>query len=92
MNIEPQEHALAAPHKLCLENRRQLSLTGITQVESFDETAVILQTGPDMLVIRGEGLHLRSLDNGQVQVDGTVSAITYETARPVGGLWSRLFG
>lgn len=92
MNFDVPERSIAAPHKLCLEDRRQLSLTGITQVESFDETVIILQTGGDTLIIRGEGLHLRALDNGQVRVDGTVSAIAYEAARTAGGFWARLFG
>ena len=86
MNQLPEETALSLPHRLSLENRQQLHLTGITEVESFDETAVIL-------IIRGEGLHLRALDSGKVEVDGQVSAIVYEAARRTGGgFFSRLLG
>lgn len=92
MNTDNLERTLTAPHKLCLEDRRQLNLTGITQVDSFDENVIILQTGSDTLIIRGEGLHLRALDNGQVRVDGCVSTVAYEAARPTGGFLSRLFG
>ena len=60
MNQLPEETALSLPHRLSLENRQQLHLTGITEVESFDETAVILHTAADTLIIRGEGLHLRA--------------------------------
>lgn len=91
MQFDVPGQSLATPHKLCLDDRHQLSLTGITQVESFDESVIILQTGGDTLIIRGEGLHLRALDNGQVRVEGTVSAISYEALRP-SGFWSRLFG
>ena len=93
MNQLPEETALSLPHRLSLENRQQLHLTGITEVESFDETAVILHTAADTLIIRGEGLHLRALDSGKVEVDGPVSAIVYEAARRTGGgLFSRLLG
>ena len=85
MNQLPEETALSLPHRLSLENRQQLHLTGITEVESFDETAVILHTAADTLIIRGEGLHLRALDSGKVEVDGQVSAIVYEAARRTGG-------
>ena len=92
MNFDVQATAISAPHHLSLDNRRQLTLSGITEVESFDETIVILHTAADTLIIRGEGLHLRSLDNGEVLVDGTVSVITYAAARPAGSFFSRLFG
>ena len=54
MNQLPEETALSLPHRLSLENRQQLHLTGITEVESFDEAAVILHTAADTLIIRGE--------------------------------------
>lgn len=92
MNYAAEEKSIAAPHRLTLDNRQQLSLTGITEVESFDDTVVILHTAADTLIIRGENLHLRSLDSGQVLVDGTISTIAYEAARPVGGFFSRIFG
>lgn len=87
-----QESMVALPHALRLENRRQLHLTGITEVESFDETAVVVHTAADTLIIRGDGLHLRTLDGGQAKVDGTISAIIYEAARRTGGFFSRLLG
>lgn len=92
MNYDISATAISTPHHLSLDNRRQLTLQGITEVESFDESAVILHTAADTLIIRGDGLHLRSLDNGQVLVDGTVSAISYEAVRPAGSFFSRLFG
>ena len=45
-----------------------------------------------VLVIRGQQLHLQtlSIDGGQVAVDGTVDAMSYEEAQRKGGLFSRL--
>ena len=90
-----EETALETPHKLTLDGRARLTLTGVTEVESFDETMVVLHTTLGVLVIRGQSLHLKllSLDGGQVHVDGTVDSMTYEDQRQErGSFLARLFG
>lgn len=81
------------PHELRLENRTRLNVTGVREVESFDESAVVLHTAKGVLVIRGQSLHLQtlSIDGGQVAVDGTVDALVYEETQKQGGFFSRLF-
>lgn len=80
------------PHKLCLNERRELTMTGVTEVVSFEENAVVLRTSLGTLIVQGNGLQLKtlSLDGGQVAVEGSVSALVYEEPR-LGG-WRRLFG
>lgn len=82
------------PHHLTLSERKKLTVTGVTEVVSFEDTAVILQTGMGMLTVQGSGLQLKtlSLEGGQVDVEGTVSALIYEEPRHNGGWLSRLFG
>ena len=90
-----EEKALEQPHKLNLDERKRLTMTGVTEVESFDEEMVVLHTVKGTLVVRGTGLHLQmlSLDGGQVHVDGTVHSLTYEDQTPGGSsFFSRLFG
>jgi sporulation protein YabP len=85
---------LELPHKLVLEGRKKLSISGVREVESFDDTAVVLQTNKGTMIIRGEGLHLQmlSLDGGQVSVDGLVDSIQYENdVQSAGSFFSRLF-
>ena len=94
MAYEYEQKALELPHKLTLDGRSRLNLTGVTEVESFDEGMVVLHTTRGTLVVRGDGLHLQmlSLDGGQVHVDGTVNSLTYEDSTPnSGGFFSRLF-
>lgn len=81
------------PHELRLENREKLSLSGVREVESFDENAVVLHTARGVLVIRGEGLHLKtlSIDGGQVAVIGTINSLSYEDVQRAGGFFHRLF-
>ena len=80
------------PHKLSLNERRELTMTGVTEVVSFEETEVVLRTSLGTLIVQGTGLQLKtlSLDGGQVAVEGNVSTLIYEEPR-LGG-WKRLFG
>ncbi len=88
------EERITLPHKLTLNERRQLSMTGVSEVISFDDTAVILRTQLGTLNIHGKDLQLKtlSLEGGQVAVEGTVSALIYEEPRQSGGWVRRLFG
>ena len=82
------------PYRLTLEDRQHLVLTGVTDVDSFDENAVLLRTNRGPVCVRGEGLQLRSLsvEGGQAAVDGTVAAIVYEGPARPGGFLRRLLG
>ena len=80
------------PHRLSLNERRELTMTGVTEVVSFEDSAVVLRTGLGTLMIQGAGLQLKtlSLEGGQVAVDGTISSLVYQEPRPEG--WRRFFG
>lgn len=80
------------PHKLQMNERKNLTMTGVTEVVSFDETAVVLQTSLGLLIVQGQQLQLKnlSLEGGQVAVEGTISTLSYEEPRQQGG-WRRLF-
>lgn len=84
------ENQMQLPHRLTLNERRQLSMTGVSEVVSFDDTSVVLRTELGTLVIQGSGLQLKtlSLEGGQVVVEGSVSAMHYEEPRPAGS-WLR---
>ena len=83
----------ALPHELRLDNRAKLSVSGVSEVESFDEAAVVLHTTRGVLIIRGEALHLQtlSIDGGQVAVSGTINSLSYEEPQKTGGFLRRLF-
>ena len=90
----PQQAALEAPHQLHLDSRSRLSMTGVIEVESFDENTIVLTTTRGTLIVHGEKLHLQllRLDGGEVLVDGTIDALNYEDAAPASGFFARLFG
>lgn len=79
------------PHKLQLNERTSLTMTGVAEVVSFDENTVVLQTSLGLLVIQGQQLQLKNLtlEGGQVAVEGSIRALAYEEPRQTG--WRRLF-
>lgn len=79
------------PHKLQLNERESLTMTGVAEVVSFDENTVVLQTSLGLLVIQGQQLQLKNLtlEGGQVAVEGNIRALSYEEPRQTG--WRRLF-
>jgi len=82
------------PHHVILENRTGLSVSGVEDVESFDENTMVMYTGKGTLVVRGEGLHIEklSLDGGDLKVEGNIDSLSYEDGgREKGGLLARLF-
>jgi len=82
------------PHKLTLNERRQLTMTGVTEVVSFEDSAVVLRTELGLLVVQGQDLRLKTLsaEGGQVAVEGSVSSLSYEEPREKGGWLRRLLG
>ena len=82
-------------HRVLLEERERLLVSGVEEVERFDEESILLTTGEGGLEVQGEGLHIEqlSLDGGELTVAGQVSALTYDARLPEkGGLLGRLFG
>ena len=95
MSYEEDRARPALGHRVLLEERGQLVISGVEEVESFDESAIYLTTAQGPLEIQGEGLHIEklSLDGGDLKVEGRVDALVYgEERRSRGGLFSRLLG
>ena len=80
------------PHELSLKERRELTMTGVTEVVSFEEHTVVLRTALGTLIVQGRDLQLKtlSLEGGQVAVEGSISALIYEEPRASG--WRRWLG
>jgi len=82
-------------HRVQLEGRERLTVSGVEDVVRFDEGCIIMTTCVGSMVIMGTDLHIGklSLDGGELHVDGHIDSITYEESRAErGSLFSRLFG
>ena len=81
-------------HRVTMEDRERLCVTGVEEVESFDESAIVMMTGKGTLVVRGSELHIEqlSLEGGELRVEGYVESLAYEDeGNERGGLLARLF-
>lgn len=85
------EIAKVTPHTLTLDARRRARLAGVTAVSCFHDQEIVLETGEGELAILGENLHIEqlSLENGQLDVTGTISGIEYSDRKERRGLFRR---
>ena len=82
------------PHSLILDNRKALTATGVSNVDSFDEDTIVAYTDLGEIVIKGKGLHISqlNLETGDLTVDGEINGVTYsdnQSGRT--GFFQRLF-
>ena len=70
-------------HKMTVTNRKGGSLTGVKDVIAFDEGEVILETDMGVLMIKGNGLHVKrlNLENGEVDLEGRMDSFFYSEAK-----------
>ncbi len=82
------------PHNLVLEDRKMLTVSGVSDVDSFDEQTVIVFTDMGELTVRGSNLHINrlSVEVGELTVEGNIAALIYSDEPPKsGGFFSRVF-
>jgi len=92
--VDEKKPALKTPHNVIIENRKKLTVTGVTDLDSYDEQSVIAFTDIGEMCIRGENLHLNKIDvaSGELSLEGDIYSITYSDSRQMkGGMLSRLF-
>jgi sporulation protein YabP len=61
MAIEERSIMLQKPHSVILEGRNKLSVSGVEDVERFDDSEISMTTVCGDLIVRGEGLHIEKL-------------------------------
>lgn len=88
--------ATGKPYGISLEKREKAVLTGVTDVERFDENEVVLHTHGGRLTLTGTGLHVSSLqlEEGRLLVDGAIDGLRYDggAAPRRGGFLRRALG
>jgi len=88
-----RENTARAAHNVIMENRRNLSLSGVRDVDSFDEQSVVLLTELGELTVRGEELHISRLDQetGELDMNGVINELVYsELKQERKGFFARL--
>lgn len=95
MAMVEEKKIIKKVHNLILEDRRALTVSGVSDVDSFDEEAVVLFTELGELTVRGSALHMNKLnvESGEVNIEGDIESLSYrdEVPRSSGGFIGRLF-
>lgn len=83
-------------HDVIMRGRRTLEITGVRQVESFDNEEFLLETVMGFLAIRGQNLQMKNLDvdKGIVSIKGKVFDLVYldeQHGENAKGFFSKLF-
>ena len=90
------EQKRAGKHRLTVEARESVAVAGVLDVISFDEDEVICETDLGVLILRGNNLHVASLnlESGNLSLFGQIVSINYEDgrARDASGKKSTMLG
>ncbi len=71
------------PHKITLENRSEMTVSGVVQVISYDEYRILLRTDYGTLVIRGRNLVAGEISSATntLKLTGRIETLQYKAAR-----------
>ena len=81
-------------HTITLTNRANLSVTGINDVDAFNEQEIVAVCDTSELIIKGELLHIEelSIETGLLTVSGKISSLSYSEKFTQTSVLKRLFG
>lgn len=88
------EDSIRVIQNVIIESRKRLNVSGVKQVNSFDEETILLDTALGRMTVKGENMKIESFntDTGDLTAAGTVHAVVYMAGRDFGGGFiSRLF-
>ncbi|WP_373231987.1 sporulation protein YabP [Cohnella sp.] len=91
------EHVKGAKHQeIRMLNRKTLDISGVSNVDSFDNEEFLLETECGFLTVRGQNLHMKnlSLEQGLVSIEGTIHSLVYldgNTGAKSKGLFGKMF-
>jgi len=83
-------------HDVIMSGRKLLDITGVKQVESFDNEEFLLETSMGFLAIKGQNLQMKNLDveKGIVSIKGKIFDLVYldeQHGEKAKGFFSKLF-
>lgn len=89
-----EERKSLSKHTVIMENRTNITMTGVIDVISFDEETIIADTELGVLILRGKNMHVSkmNLDNGNMDIDGEIVSLTYEESGYGKGKGKTMFG
>lgn len=83
------------PCNIIIEGRKRISVSGVEDVDCFDEDSIVLITTGGTLTVTGSDFHINklSVETGELIIDGSFDSCRFdETAiGGKGGFFSKMF-
>ncbi len=92
--MDKVEGLAALNHNITVNERKNIMITGVKKIDSFDNHEFLVETSMGNLVIKGTELEIIKLDTyqGSVSIKGTVTSLVYQdSVKQEEGLFSKLF-
>ena len=79
-----------------LEQRESLKISGVMDVDAFDENGILLETTEGMLHVKGSGLKVKKLSEEikELEVTGKIDSLAYSQSgagKKGGSILARMF-
>lgn len=80
-------------NRVCLINRKSLSLTGIEKVIGINENGLLVEVEGSSLSVSGRNLEVKKLDveSGNLEIEGNIDTIKYLDKKEKLGFFKRIF-
>lgn len=90
---KPTEQQREISHNIIMENRRELRISGVKDIDSFSETRIVLSTVMGELVIKGQDLHISVLEaeTGDFSMTGRIKCLCYNNFSSSDNLFGKMF-
>lgn len=92
--MEEKRNDISKPHKITMSDREDIFISGVEDVESFDEREIILLTSEGNLILEGEDFKINklSVESGDMEISGFLNSMRYnESVKNGGGFWGKIF-
>ena len=78
-------------HVLTMENRRKVMVSGVRDVDSFNEQEIVFVIDNGLVILGGHDLHISklNLDDGQLVIEGLILGVEYHEETPKTGWFSK---
>ena len=89
-----EEKQIQGAHKVTITGRRSGTISGVSDVLSFDVNEIVLETEQGMLLVKGSELHVcrLSLEKGEIDLDGKIDSLIYSNSKGRGDKNETLLG
>lgn len=90
------DNIILGSHELRVNDRREIFLTGIKKIVSFDNEEFLMESNMGVILLKGSSLEILKLDthDGNVKIKGKINSFTYldgENKQNNEGFFTKLF-